>query len=162
LKDACKLYGVRINFQAFLARGLSYYNGSVFEVKGDAKESIAAGGSYSVNGMQATGISFGLDRLEVLTKVAPLFKKVLVISLDQDKKAVGICGSVRELGIPCEIYYGRPGKALDYANSLKIPLVVFVGEEEVKKKKFKIKNMNSGKERLVSEGGLLKELKRLN
>jgi len=42
LKKICSLYGVKINFLPFLARGLSYYNGSVFEIKGEMKETIAA------------------------------------------------------------------------------------------------------------------------
>lgn len=162
IKEICKLYNIKVNFQPFLARGLSYYNGNVYEVKSEIKETIAAGGSYKINEIQATGISFGLDRLEMLTKIVPFYKKVLIISLEQDKKAVSLGGKIRELGIPCEIFYGRLSKALDYANSLDIPLVVFVGGEEVKKKKFKLKNMNSGKEKLVSENSLLKEIAKTN
>jgi histidyl-tRNA synthetase len=45
------------------------------------------------------------------------------------------------------MFYGKPSKALDYANAYKINKVIFVGEKEVKKKKFKIKDMESGKER---------------
>jgi len=80
LKSACKLYNIKLNFQPFLARGLSYYNRSVFEVKSDLKETIAAGGSYFINNIQSTGISFGLDRLELLTNIVPVFKKILIIS----------------------------------------------------------------------------------
>jgi len=171
LKKLCKLFKVEVVFSGFLARGLSYYNASIFEVKSEMKETIAAGGSYLINGVQgggvqgggvqATGISFGLDRLEMLAKVDIGFKKVLVISLEQDKKAVEIAGKIRGFGIPCEIYYGKPGKALDYANSLNIPLVVFIGDNEVKKKKFKLKIMNSGKEKMVGEKNLEKELKKI-
>jgi len=109
--------------------------------------------------MQFTGISMGLDRLEKIAKVDEFVKKVLVISLEQDKKAVELGSKVRAFGVPCEVYYGKPGKALDYANSLNIPLVVFLGDEEVKKKKLKLKNMNSGKEKMVSFNGLEKELR---
>ncbi len=161
LKNLCKIMGVDVNFQPFLARGLSYYNWIVFEVKSVSgiKDSIMGSGSYLTNGIQATGISFGLDRLEMLAKVDVGFKKVLVISLEQDKKSVEIAGKIRGLGIPCEIYYGKPGKALDYANSLNIPLVVFIGDNEVKKKKFKLKIMNSGKEKMVGEEELVKFIK---
>ena len=47
------------------------------------------------------------------------------------------------------IYYGKPSKALEYANSYKFSKVIFVGEEEIKNKKFKIKDMKSGKESLL-------------
>jgi histidyl-tRNA synthetase len=151
LKKACSLSKIKINFQPFLARGLSYYNGSIFEVKADKmKETIAAGGSYFINGIQSTGISFGLDRLESLAEINYLRKKVLVISLNQDEKALEISDKVRKIGLGCNIFYGRPGKALDYANSYDIKYVIFIGEEEIKRRKLKIKNMDTGKETEMS------------
>ena len=55
LKKYCDIYKIKINFQPSLARGLSYYTGNVFEIKTkDIKESIGAGGSYLVNGIQST------------------------------------------------------------------------------------------------------------
>jgi histidyl-tRNA synthetase len=158
LKKLCKMYGVSVNFQPFLARGLSYYNWIVFEVKGEMKETICAGGSYNVNGIQASGMSFGLDRLELLSKVDNFVKKVLIISLGQDKKSIEIANKIRNENVSCEIFYGKPGKALGYADSKNIPLVIFVGDEEVKKKKYKIKNMDSGNEKLVGEKDLIKGL----
>ncbi|MEK6830595.1 MAG: ATP phosphoribosyltransferase regulatory subunit [Nanoarchaeota archaeon] len=162
LKNFCKLYKVKVNFQPFLARGLSYYNRSIFEVKSKIgiKETIAAGGSYLINNIQSTGISFGLDRLELLAKIKIPDKKILVISLNQDKKSVSLDEKIRKLNIPCQIFYGKPGKALDYANSYKIPLVIFIGEEEAKKKKYKFKNMKNGREKLVGERELLKYLEK--
>lgn len=164
LKETCKSYKVDINFQPFLARGLAYYNWIVFEIKskGKLKETITAGGSYPINGTQFTGISMGLDRLELLAKIPTSIKKVLLISLDQDQTAFKLAERIRSLNIPCEISYSKPRKALEYANSLNIPLVIFIGKEEVKKKKFKLKNMNSGKEKLVSEKDLIKELEKTN
>lgn len=159
LKKFCKLLGVKLNFSPFLARGLSYYNGTVFEVSGEMKETIAAGGSYVINGNQSCGVSFGLERLEMLAKVEDSNKKVLVLSLGQNKVAVGLADKIRKTGIPCSVYYGKPGKALDYANSYGFPWVVFVGDEEVKKKKFKLKNMVNGSERFVGAGELVEVLR---
>jgi histidyl-tRNA synthetase len=156
LEKLCKAYGVKLNFLPFLARGLSYYNGSIFEIKGNGKDTLVAGGSYMTNGLQSTGISFGLDRIVMIAKISSDVKKVLVLSLDQDKESVKFASKVREIGVPCEVYYGKLGKGLDYANSLEIPLVVFVGSDEVKKGKFKLKNMNDGKERMLGEGELIK------
>jgi len=86
LKKISSMYKIKLNFLPYLARGLSYYNGSVFEIKSDLKETIAAGGSYLVNGIQASGISFGLDRLELISKIETEDKKVLLISLERIKK----------------------------------------------------------------------------
>ncbi len=43
-----------------------------------------------------------------------------------------------------------PSKNLQYANSMGIPYVLFVGEEELRQGKVKLKDMNSGKEQLMT------------
>ena len=160
LKKYCKMLGVKVNFQPFLARGLSYYNGSIFEIKSKGlKQTITAGGSYLNNGIQSTGISFGLDRLELLADIGDYNSKCLVVSLGQDKKAIEIAEKVREF-VSCSVFYGKPGKALDYANSYGIGKVIFIGDEEVKKNKFKVKDMDSGKEKFISEKNLDSEFKK--
>ena len=160
LKQACKLYDIKVNFIPSLARGLSYYNGTVFEIKTkEMKETITAGGSYLVNGIQSTGISFGLDRLELLAKKAiKQDKKILVISIDQDKKAGELVSELRSQGIICNIMYCKISKALDFANRYNMSYVVFIGEEEVKKNKFKIRDMKTGKEEMLSEKSLIEKL----
>src|SRR3989338_7625566 len=143
LKEYCKLYGLEVNFQPTLARGLSYYNGSVFEVKtNEMKETIAGGGSYLVNGIQSTGISFGLERLTTLANIETSGTKVLIISIGQDESSIKIIRKLRQSGISCSIMFGRISKALDYANAYNIPYVVLLGEEEIRKKKFKLRDMN--------------------
>lgn len=165
LKKICNNYKVKLNFQPFLARGLSYYNGSIFEIKSEGKqgikETIAAGGSYLINNIQSTGISLGLDRLEIISPVSFEKNKVLIISLNQDKKAIELSDKIRKLNIPCGITYNKVSKALEYANSYQIKYVIFIGEEEAKKKKIKLKNMASGKEKIIGKKDLEKELKNL-
>lgn len=160
LKKYCKFYGVKINFVPYLARGLSYYNGSVFEIKtAGVKETICAGGSYLVNGVQSTGISFGLERLLKLVKINLEQKSALIISIGKDSDSIKISEKLRKEKIKTSIWM-KSGvtKALDYANSYKVPFVIFVGEQEVKDKKFKLKNMKTGKEELVSEKDLAKKI----
>ena len=70
LKKLCKAYGVKVEFSPTLARGLAYYNGTVFEIKSkDMKGTICGGGAYSVGGIQAFGFAFGLDRISVLSPI---------------------------------------------------------------------------------------------
>jgi len=155
----CKIYGVKIKFNPKLARGLSYYNGNVFEVKTkEMKETICGGGSYSVNNIPSTGISFGIERLSQLAKIKVEEKKVLIISIGEDKKAVKLAEKLRKQGIVCEIFYGKITKALEYANSYGIKQVIFLGKEEVKKKKLKLRDMKTGKESWVSEKELVEKL----
>ncbi len=159
LKKYCEMYKIKINFQPSLARGLSYYNCSVFEIKTkDMKESIGAGGSYLVNGIQSTGISFGLDRVASLAKVKTEEKRAVIISIAQEKKAIETANKLREKDIPVILMY-KVSNALEYANSANIPYVVFIGEEEIKQKKFKLRDMKSGKEKMLAEDELIKTLK---
>ena len=150
LKKYCKYYGVEIKFSPSLARGLSYYNGTVFEVKTkDVKETITAGGSYMFNGMQCTGISFGLDRLMGIAKLEIEKDSFLIISLEQDEKAIELAQKLRDKGKNVVVLYGKPSKALEYANSYGIKKAIFVGADEVKSKKFKVKDMDSGTETIL-------------
>jgi len=145
LKKFCKYYGVEIKFSPSLARGLSYYTGTIYEVKTKKlKETIAGGGSYIFNNAQCTGISFGLDRLTKISKIKPEKEKYLIVSLNQDKESIKLCQKLRRQNKVVSIYYGKPSKALQYANSYRINKVIFVGEKEVKSKKFKVKDMGSG------------------
>jgi histidyl-tRNA synthetase len=114
------------------------------------KETICGGGSYEFNGVQCTGISFGLDRLSMLADFNFSRNSVLVVSLNEDKQAIKIAGMLRERGDSVSIFYGKPSKALEYANSCDTKQVIFVGAEEVKRKKFKVKDMSTGKEKTLT------------
>lgn len=151
----CNNYNIKPVFKQTLTRGLSYYNGSVFEFKTrDIKESIGAGGSYLVNGIQSTGISFGLERLSQLAKIKLEEKKVIIINIKQDKKSADLAEKFRKQGISVTIS-DKISKGLEYANSYNYPQVIFLGKEEVKKKKFKLKDMKSGKEEFLAEKELI-------
>jgi histidyl-tRNA synthetase len=140
-----KFYKVKFDFLGYLARGLSYYNGNVFEIKSSSmRETICAGGAYQINDTQATGISFGIDRIASVSKVEANDVKTLVISIEQDREAIKLAERLREQGKNVTIYYGKPSKALEFANSKGIEEVIFVGKEEVTSGKFKIKDMASG------------------
>ena len=150
--EYCKLYGVKVLFSPTVVRGLSYYNRSVFEIKAKGiRETIIAGGSYKFEGIQCTGISFGLERRSILSKIKYDKEKTLIISLDQEREAIKLAQKLRKKGKKVSVYYGKPSKALEYANSYKIEKVIFVGSKEIKKKKFKVKDMKTGKEELKSE-----------
>ncbi|MEM3091948.1 MAG: ATP phosphoribosyltransferase regulatory subunit [Candidatus Pacearchaeota archaeon] len=142
-----KLYGVNVLFSPSIVRGLSYYNGNIFEIKAkNFKETIIAGGSYNFGGIQCTGISFGLDRLSLLANINTNKEKYLIVSLNEDKEAIKLAKKLREMGKIVSIYYRKPSRALEYANSYGFNKVIFVGIKEVKNKKFIVKDMETGKE----------------
>lgn len=141
------IYGMKAEFLPSLVRGLSYYNGTIFEIKTqELKETIVGGGAYMFNNNQCVGISFGLERLSSLAKVSIEKENFLVISLGKDKESIKLAEKLRKKGDRVSIYYGKPSKALDYANSYKFSKVIFIGDEEIKNKKYKIKDLKTGKE----------------
>ncbi len=153
LKKFCSYYKTKINFQPALVRGLSYYDGNVFEIKSkdkDIKETICAGGSYMINGIQATGISFGLDRLMIISKTERKKNRMLVLSIGEDKKAIEFAEKLREKNEKVVMFYGKPTKALEYANSYGIGKVIFIGKDEVKKGEYKVRDMKTGKEKYIN------------
>jgi len=151
LKEYCKFSGVNFEFRPFLARGFSYYNENVFEVwSKNLPVSICGGGSYMIDKNQSTGISFGLGPLMILTNLKIELEKYLIVSLEQDKKSIELAQKLRKSGKNASVYFGKPSKALEYANSYGIKKVIFVGAKEIKQKKFKIKDMQTGKEKIVT------------
>lgn len=170
LFSLCKKYNLKLKFNPFMIRGLSYYTGNIIEIiSTEVKGSIAGGGRYDkVAGkylnkeIPAFGISFGLERLSQLAKVQiDNIPKALIISIDEDNEAIKLAKKLRKENISCikSNNGDKVGKCLEYANSYTIPYVVFVGEDEVQKQKFKLKNMLSGEEKLLTENQLIKSLK---
>jgi histidyl-tRNA synthetase len=159
LKDLAKAYDVEVEFRPFLARGLSYYNGSVFEIwSNELGVSLSGGGSFLIDGIQSTGISFGIEPLFLISKVDNTNKDVLILSISQDEKSIALANKLRQKSVPVILLMDKsPSKALDYANSKKIEKVVIVGEEEVKSKKYTIKNMKTGKEEKLSETQIIEK-----
>ncbi|MBU4502330.1 MAG: histidine--tRNA ligase [Nanoarchaeota archaeon] len=166
-------------FKISLARGLDYYTGTVFEAftqdESVMRSSLAGGGRYDnmIGGlignadMPAVGIAFGVDTIIDALKASNKLKakktvtKVFVIPIKAEKESIKLADNLRKQGINAEVdIMGRGiSKNLDYANSLDIPFVVFIGKKELKAKKFKLRDMISGKESLLSESSLIKRLK---
>jgi len=161
-----KEFKTKVGFDITLARGLSYYTGTIFEVvlNKDLSLSLGGGGRYddmiskfmdSKQEYPAVGISFGLDRiynLLVNKNIKKTNTKIFIIPIQTLKESLSIAQKLRENNINTDIDLNNKGisKNLDYANKLNIPYVLFIGENELKKKKLKLKDMNSGKERFLT------------
>jgi len=168
LQGLGKFYGFKVKFNPFMVRGLLYYTGNIFEIKVQGKkDSIAAGGRYDKlvgkylgRQIPAVGISFGLERLASLADIKIDKAKVIIISLDQDEEAIKLAQRLRKNKISCITMFGKPTNALEYANSEQIPYAIFIGQEEITAKKFKLKDMKSGDEKLLSEKQLIGKLRK--
>ena len=166
-----------VEFDLSLARGQAYYTGTVVEAylkNNVVTSSIAAGGRYDqmignfMGGgreIPAVGISFGITPIMEQLKAQDKLKektpaKVLIIPINTPNEALKMAQELRKAGICTDFASGKKGvsKNLEYANALAIPYVAILGEEELKKKKFLLKEMSSGTEQLLSLKDLVKKL----
>jgi len=163
-----------------LARGLGYYTGIMYEVflkNSSIKSTIAAGGRWDKmiqdfaqtnQEYPATGIAFGLDVIyealkEKNEELRISIPEILIITFDNINEGIKIAGEFRSVGISSDIAFNKKlTKALDYANKERIPFCIIVGEDEIKKNKFRLKDMNSGNEELLSMGEIKKFLSEKN
>jgi histidyl-tRNA synthetase len=176
------LNNVNLIFDLSLARGLSYYTGTIIEVSSPDEfniGSIGGGGRYD-NLVQENnprlsgfGISFGFDRICLILDELNLFpneldssKSFLFLNFGLDKidKLLIFIDKIREKNIACEIYPSdiKIKKQMDYANQKGINYVVIIGEDELKNSIFKIKDMSNGAESKFNLNNIVSEIEKLS
>ena len=164
-------YGDLVEFNPTVIRGFDYYDGLVFEVfdkNPNNRRALFGGGRY--NGLAeifgeknfpACGFAQGdettklfLETYGLLDKIAasrgekyylPLLSGELFINVNQLAKELR--GQGRDVLVGLEEQ--KIGKALEFANKKKIAKVVILGEDEIKKGIYKIKDMASGAEKAI-------------
>ncbi len=157
-----------------IARGLDYYTGTIYETMlTDYPElgSVCSGGRYdnlaeyyTNKKLPGVGISIGLSRLFTYLKMNNIIStkeastaQVLIVPMIEDLSfAFKIASNLRNEGINSEVCYNRKTtkSMLNYANKLKIPYVIFIGEDEIKTNALTIKNMETGEQ----ETGTIKDI----
>ncbi|MDD3910235.1 MAG: histidine--tRNA ligase [Proteiniphilum sp.] len=162
-----------------LARGLNYYTGCIIEVKALDVEigSITGGGRYDnltgifgLPGVSGVGISFGADRIfDVLTQLnlfpdnSTHITDVLFVNFGEKEQnfLLPFIANLRRAGICCELYpeAAKIKKQMSYAHNNRIPFVAILGENEMKEGKITLKNMESGKQELVTPEEFIKLIK---
>lgn len=161
------LDAISICFDLTLARGLNYYTGAILEVappQGVNMGSIGGGGRYDkltdLFGLKNTsgfGISFGFDRIFLVLEQLGLFPDTLgrqttVLFVNFGGESEPFCFDqvmdLRDAQMGCELYPTpvKIKKQLNYANQRSIPYVIMLGPEELQKKIFVLKNMETGEQ----------------
>ena len=176
------LKNIDISFDLSLARGLSYYTGTIIEVSSPDEfdiGSIGGGGRYddlvqkNNPRLSGFGISFGFDRICLILDELNLFpnnldssKSFLFLNFGLDKidKLPVFIDKIREKNITCEIYpsENKIKKQMDYANQKGINYVVIIGEDELKNSIFKIKDMSNGTESTFNLNDIVSEIEKLS
>lgn len=162
-----------------LARGLDYYTGTIFEVKAldTPMGSITGGGRYDnltgvfgENGMSGVGISFGADRIFDILNTLGLYPKdittgtqLLFVNFGEKEQLhiLPILSRLRHEGMRTEIYPEpvKLKKQMSYADSLGIPYVAFVGDDELASGTVTVKNMETGSQTAYSVDDLIQHLR---
>ena len=166
-----------VDFDVSLARGLSYYTGTVIETflkNSRVKSSVCAGGRYDniienflgKGSYPTVGVSFGVDRIyDALIEKQEAKQKtntqVYIIPIKTINESMKIAQQLRDAGIKTDIdLNGKgPSKNLEYANSLGIPFVLFIGKKELQEEKLKLRDMKSGGEEMMKFEEIVKRLK---
>ena len=175
-----KSSGVPLDIEPKLVRGLDYYTGVVFEVASEslgAQDALAGGGRYDnlyeqigSSPVPCTGFSLGVERLlMVLEKNTPSIleqmkeNSIYMIPLCEDPlhpialQVEETARSLRQFGFLPEV--AKPslklGDQLKKASKSGVRYVLIAGQDEVEKKQWKLKNMESHTEEIVHFGALL-------
>ena len=175
------LNNINIIVDLSLARGLSYYTGTIIEVSSPKEYeigSIGGGGRYddlvqkNNPKLSGFGISFGFDRIFMILDELRLFpselnssKSFLFLNFGLELDSIlPYLDKLREKNITCELYPSnvKIKKQLDYANQKEIDYVVIIGDEEVKSNIFKLKNMKSGSQSSINISNLLSEIESIS
>ena len=173
IKSLSKLNN-NFKFELKLARGLSYYTSTIFEVIPINSNigSLCGGGRYDdlteifgYKNISGIGISFGIERIIDIMDNKNLFPNtsssstVLVAYFGSEYilNSIKISKFLRKNNINVDLYSdnNKLKKQLQYANNNKIPFVVIVGEEEIKSKKYTLKNMETGKQEKLTLNKIL-------
>lgn len=167
-----------IVFNPATARGFDYYNDIVFEVFDNNPEnnrSMFGGGRYDglvanfgVEPVPTVGFGMGdvtlanfLESNGLVPDLKPTTNASILLIGDVYEQGLSIAEELRKAGINASLDYEdrKVDKKIKSADKLKIPYVLFVGDDEINSGVFTLKNLASGDEVKDSLANLTKIIK---
>ena len=161
IKSKLDNIGIEYEENISLVRGLDYYNGLVFEFLSDdlgAQNAILGGGRYdglikNLGGrdLSATGFALGIDRLADIVKLSSIEKDLFIGCADKESRtyAQTLGYKIRKDNsfLIVENYLGNANvaKQLKKADSQGFKFAIIVGQDELKSKTLKLKNLREDK-----------------
>ena len=172
LKNILADFNIIYEEDPFLVRGLDYYSNTIFEftLKSDSKFAILAGGNYDnlvaeLGGpkLSGTGWAAGLERLTGLVKLKNRKPKIILI-IPMQSEFLNSAYRIREKFLhsnySTEIHIDKNlRKSLKYANKIKADYAIILGEEEVKKEVYTVKNLSTGLQNIIEKKFILEFFK---
>lgn len=160
----------KITIDLGFGRGLQYYTGMIFEVYCNllgAENQICGGGRYdelvrTLGGQKdvpSLGFAYGLERVKLALEKENKFiqesKKphifIIPIGIDVYDYMIEIAQKLRQLKLRVEmdVMERKINRNLEYADILKIPFALIVGEDEKVNATFKLRNMQTKQEQII-------------
>lgn len=169
IESLSKLNIKNIFFSPTLMRGFDYYTDIVFEIfdtSPDNKRSLFGGGRYDsltelFGGKEIPAVGFGMGDVTLLD----FLESRNLLPENKTSTQIYLCGigkiesleifilanELRKKGLntAIDLTSKKTGDKIKTAIKNGIPFVVFVGEDEIKNKKYKIKELETGEEKSV-------------
>ncbi|HIP50242.1 MAG TPA: histidine--tRNA ligase, partial [Candidatus Pacebacteria bacterium] len=128
--------------------------------------------AYTNRKLPGVGMSIGLTRLfdqlnsrDLLDISFATKTKVLVVPMTEDiDSSIAIATVLRNDNIFTEISFNTGSKLkkrLAYANKKGIPFVIFIGEDEIEKGVYMLKDFEKGTQEILDEEMLLQKLRKV-
>lgn len=163
-----------------IARGLDYYTGTVYETTLDNYPkigSVCSGGRYedlasyyTDKVLPGVGISIGLSRLfyqlneaKIISSEEKSLVDLLIIPMDDCiHDGIKLLSELREKGVRVSVYteFAKLKKKFKYADQTKVDYVIVLGEEEIKTRKYSLKDMKTGDQEEVTFDELVDRFKK--
>ena len=168
----------KVKIDLGIVRGISYYDGTVFEAYDQAGEDVGAvlGGGrfdklcriYGKRDMPATGVAGGFERLMLSLERKGLFPDtglniqvfVVIAGSEVEKEAIEVVRLLRERGLRADRdLKERPlRKQMEYASAINARIVVIVGPRELREGKVRIRDMRTGQEKDIQKDRIVQEI----
>jgi histidyl-tRNA synthetase len=154
-----ELYGIPYRVEPRLVRGIDYYTRTTFEItttKLGAQNALLGGGRYDdmmkdFGGpdISATGFAMGVERLLSVAELEPAPDKFIYVAyLGEEAKneALLLARFLRSHGLECLLEFKERNlrSQLSRASRLAATWTLIIGEDEVSRGRYKLKNMEAG------------------
>lgn len=173
----CEEAGIKVKYTPSLARGFDYYTDIVFEIfdkNPENNRSLFGGGRYdglvgtfgvepvpTVGfGMGDVGISNFLETHNLLPKLEPATDVAAILVGDVYASSQLVLSKLRDarLNVSVDATDRKLDKKIKSASKSGVQYALFIGEEELGKGQFSLKNLNSGEETQCSLNEVIDKL----
>ncbi len=166
--------GLSYKLNPLLVRGLDYYNHSVFEFTTThlgSQNAVLSGGRYNnlietMGGPSTPGVGWaaGTDRIALLLEKPKNPHKTLALIAATEKGSehrFKLLNELREAEIPSQIIYsGNISKQMKKANKRNCSHALIIGDEEIEKETYELKNLKDGSQESFPKEKLFDFLKK--